>query len=102
MGSEITRKGMAEYNGTAQHYKMCIVCNLTGQISIANYGQLLYRHPLVEPALYKAIRLVSSEFIRLQKRIIDIILLAFSNKFKALTTIAFDVFGILCNYWIII
>jgi len=29
---------------TAQHYKVRIVRNLAGQIGVANYGQLLYRH----------------------------------------------------------
>lgn len=78
-------KETAGYNGTAQHYKVCIVCNLAGQICVANYGQLLYRRPLVheEPAFYKAIRLIGSEFVRPQERIIIILLLALSNKFEA-------------------
>lgn len=61
-------------NGTAQHYKVCIVCNLAEQICVANYGQLLYRRPLVhgEPTFYKAIKVIGFEFVRPQERIIEL------------------------------
>lgn len=51
------------YNGTAQYYKVCIVCNLAEQICVANYGQLLYRRSYTENQRSKAIKLIGSEFV---------------------------------------
>lgn len=82
---QIARAGRetAGYNGTAQHYKVCIVCNFAEQICVANYGQLLYRRPLVYQRSIR--RLIGSEFVRPQEQIIIILLLTFSNKFEATT-----------------